>query len=577
MSLNNPQYLAVHEHDAEVTPAKLVQNFVVVKLPDKLDVLFSFIKSHLQSKIMVFFSTCAQVRFVYECFRGMQPGIPLTALHGKLKQERRTIIYMDFTRRKSACMFATDIAARGLDFPDVDWVIQVDAPEDAAMYIHRVGRTARFTASGRALLMVLPAEEKVVIPVLATAGVPIKKLTVNPKYTVSVSSHAAALLVAQPECKQLAKKAFVGYLRSLQLLPYRELQDISQLPVDEFATSLGLGFTPPLPATVTSASAGDEGRADLRDGKNVNWSLDKLKKQIKAAKDEKKRLRAEALAAANPPGIPRLVSDTGMKSAAKGEEDDLFTVKAVHAGDADDVDDYVDENPFTAAVTKKTSKSTKIKIRGDSSIRVMRDAGAKKLAFTEDGEVAPQLQLIRREGSSAQSVSKMTTEQVERAELHAQAVKARLDSARAEDHERDRQRVKGKHKESKQRVKASRNQDGDGDDGDEVGVVLGSADDDQDYGNDYGDEGSDDEDESYSKSYGGKRGGDGAGAGDSDDENSEAGGEEGQRTKKAGSKKVKGKGKQKLRQAKRRKIDHVDDENIDDVAYQEQLALKMLE
>ena len=49
----------------------------------------------------------------------MQPGIPLIALHGKIKQERRTIIYMEFLRKSSACMFATDIAARGLDFPQV--------------------------------------------------------------------------------------------------------------------------------------------------------------------------------------------------------------------------------------------------------------------------------------------------------------------------------------------------------------------------------------------------------------------------------------------------------------------------
>ena len=42
-------------------------------------------------------------------------------------------------------LVATDIAARGLDFPDVDWVLQLDCPEDVPAYIHRVGRTARYT------------------------------------------------------------------------------------------------------------------------------------------------------------------------------------------------------------------------------------------------------------------------------------------------------------------------------------------------------------------------------------------------------------------------------------------------
>ena len=112
LSLSSPEYLAVHSKDEEATPKQLVQNYVVCKLPDKLDMLYSFIKAHLKNKLMVFFSTCAQVRFVYECFRSMQPGIVLSALHGKIKQEKRTLIFKDFGRRKSACMFATDIAAR---------------------------------------------------------------------------------------------------------------------------------------------------------------------------------------------------------------------------------------------------------------------------------------------------------------------------------------------------------------------------------------------------------------------------------------------------------------------------------
>ena len=56
-------------------------------------------------------------------------------LHGKHKQARRTSTYLDFVNKPAAFLFATDIAARGLDFPAVDWVIQADAPEDSAMYV----------------------------------------------------------------------------------------------------------------------------------------------------------------------------------------------------------------------------------------------------------------------------------------------------------------------------------------------------------------------------------------------------------------------------------------------------------
>ena len=78
-----------------------------------------------------------------EAFSKLRPGVPLRCLHGHMKQMKRVATYEYFARTKEIVLFATDIAARGLDFPDVDWVIQFDCPDDVPTYIHRVGRTAR--------------------------------------------------------------------------------------------------------------------------------------------------------------------------------------------------------------------------------------------------------------------------------------------------------------------------------------------------------------------------------------------------------------------------------------------------
>jgi ATP-dependent RNA helicase DDX10/DBP4 len=83
------------------------------------------------------------VRFVYESFRKLRPGTPLRCLHGGMKQGKRLGVFEAFNAPSSGggggVLFATDIAARGLDFPDVDWVVQADCPEDVAAYIHRYG------------------------------------------------------------------------------------------------------------------------------------------------------------------------------------------------------------------------------------------------------------------------------------------------------------------------------------------------------------------------------------------------------------------------------------------------------
>ena len=94
-----------------------------VNIDEKLDTLFSFLKSHQSSKVIVFFSACKQVRFAYEAFKRLKAGNQILELHGRQKQTKRTAVYFEFVERKNSTLFCTDIASRGIDFPAVDWVV----------------------------------------------------------------------------------------------------------------------------------------------------------------------------------------------------------------------------------------------------------------------------------------------------------------------------------------------------------------------------------------------------------------------------------------------------------------------
>ena len=246
LSLQDPEYIAVHEHSDTSTPHRLFQNYIVCELQDKLNVLYSFLRSHVKSKIIVFMSSCKQVKFCYEAFCHLQPGVPLMALYGRQKQLKRVGIYNDFCRKKWAVLFCTDIAARGLDFPSVHWVIQLDCPEDANTYIHRVGRTARYEKGGNALLFLLPSEEVGMVGELEKKRVPISKIRVNPKKTISIQTKLAGLCARDAALKHWAQKSFLCYLRSVHLQSNKRVFNVQKLPIDEFALSLGLSQSPRL-------------------------------------------------------------------------------------------------------------------------------------------------------------------------------------------------------------------------------------------------------------------------------------------------------------------------------------------
>ena len=85
-------------------------------------------------------------------------GHSADAIHGDLKQNKRDRVIASFRNKKYRILVATDVAARGLDIPHIEHVINYDLPQCAEDYVHRIGRTARAGATGSALSFITPGD-----------------------------------------------------------------------------------------------------------------------------------------------------------------------------------------------------------------------------------------------------------------------------------------------------------------------------------------------------------------------------------------------------------------------------------
>ena len=118
----------------------------------------------------------------------------MLALHGKLKQQKRTNTFFEFCNAERGTLVSTDVAARGLDIPAVDWIVQFDPPDDPRDYIHRVGRTARGSGGkGRSLMFLQPSEVGF-LKKLQEARVPVVEFEFPSKKIVNVQSQLEKLI-----------------------------------------------------------------------------------------------------------------------------------------------------------------------------------------------------------------------------------------------------------------------------------------------------------------------------------------------------------------------------------------------
>ena len=222
-----------------------------------------------------------------------------------MEQNKRTAIYFQFVEKKSAVLFSTDISARGVDFPAVDWVVQVDCPEDVNTYIHRVGRTARYKSKGNALLMLLPSETKF-LEKLTARNIQQKKLNARSDRQLTIQPVLAKLNAESNDLQHLAKRACASYLRSVFLMKDKTVFDVHKIDTAKLATAYGLLNAPQINVVQKE-----------KDSDNENEKVDKIKKL---------RMEAKARKLASKMQKEMLAPDSD-------EEEDFFTAKAQKEGD----------------------------------------------------------------------------------------------------------------------------------------------------------------------------------------------------------------------------------------------------
>jgi ATP-dependent RNA helicase DDX10/DBP4 len=425
LNLRDPEYVAVHEAASSATPTSLQQHYVVVPLSKKLDTLFGFIRANLKSKIIVFFSSAKQVRFTYETFRHLQPGIPLLHLHGRQKLSARLDITSKFSASKNSCIFATDVVARGLDFPAVDWVIQLDCPEDADTYIHRVGRTARSEKPGKAVLILDPSEEDGMIKRLEHKKVPILKINIRKSKEKEIGDQLQKMCFQDPELKYLGKKAFESYAKSLWLQKDKEIFNIDKYDLEGFHASMGLPGAPKI-----KFRKGDDTKKLKNAPRAFDDDSDEPKKpEVRTKYDRMFERRNQDVLSSH---YSKTIADDGTgvqaQHADADEDDDFLSVKRVVPVDAQSSSDEEDEAPagselkIISGIGKEAlvidSKRREKLLKSKKKLLKYKEKGV-KLVYDDDGVAHPVYELegeadFEKRGPAAAQRAKFLAEEAER-------------------------------------------------------------------------------------------------------------------------------------------------------------------
>jgi ATP-dependent RNA helicase DDX55/SPB4 len=262
-------------------PSTLSNFYQVTESPvERMAIFASFLRATQRQKVIVYCLTCAEVEYYFTLLRrAFQRGTVFShrpvirAIHGQADRAARVKALGAFAavpEGVGAILLCTDVAARGLDIPAIEWTLQLDAPQDASTYLHRVGRAARMGAVGGSLLLLTEAEEPFV-EILRGRGAVVSARPWHPLDIDPTADHALLdfCRAEQAVDRQLFEKGQHAFVSRLGAYSKSRMTFIFQAhKVDLRGTAEGMGlirmpFVRGLPTEEEAAIASTKGVKDI--------------------------------------------------------------------------------------------------------------------------------------------------------------------------------------------------------------------------------------------------------------------------------------------------------------------------
>ncbi|KAG0671472.1 ATP-dependent rRNA helicase spb4 [Kluyveromyces marxianus] len=357
--MRNPVKVAVKSHSS--APSSLSINYIVTPPEDKLQLLLTLLNNYRFKKCIVYFPTCISVTYFYAFINYLKSidliteDISIFSLHGKLQTQSRMKTLNSFTTSlKNSVLFTTDVAARGIDIPDVDLVIQLDPPTDSDIFIHRCGRTGRANRVGKAIVLLNEGREEDYIPFLEVKNVILEEesVKITPIDTLSQTfkewimqdrarfDHGIRAYVAfikyyskhsASSIFRLQTMNFVGIAKFYGLLRLPKMPEITQYALASSIPEGGWLVSPPIDLDTFSYMDKRKEKERLQELKNIQHINDKkklkseLKKKNMAWSDKKlskdAKIERKAAMAAKRKAIEEKLLQEGNESEGEVEQD----------------------------------------------------------------------------------------------------------------------------------------------------------------------------------------------------------------------------------------------------------------